>query len=100
MSPFETKVAGAIPISFDAVARHVVLLPDSGALGCAECHAPIDLHQPDQNQPATLLGTCLECSRWFLVLEMEDACRRTLLVELPSADKIREAVEAFQSRGT
>jgi len=98
MSPFKTVLAGPIPLSFDVVARPVVLTPDSKTLWCPECQAPIDRHQPDENQPTLLLGTCLLCSKWFLLIEIEDMCGRTLLVELPSADRIREIVEASDSR--
>ncbi len=99
MSPFRTRLSGPIPIRFDVVARPVMWVPDGSALGCPECHAPIDLHQPDENQPNNLLGTCLECSRWFLVIEIQEASRRTLIVDLPCADKIREVFAASGSHG-
>lgn len=99
MSPFGTGLAGPIPLNFDVVARSVVLSLESGALNCPECEAPIDLHQPDENQPATLLGTCFECSRWYLVIEVDDAYGRTVLVELPGAERIREIVEGAASNG-
>jgi len=98
MSPFKTMLAGPIPLSFDVVARPVVLAPESKTLWCPECQAPIDRHQPDENQPTMLLGTCLQCSKWFLLIEIEDVSRLTLLVELPSADRIRETVEASDSQ--
>jgi hypothetical protein len=97
MSPFKTMVAGSIPLSFDVVARPVVLPPESKTLWCPECQAPMDRHQPDENQPTLLLGTCLLCSKWFLLIEIEDVSGLTLLVELPSADRIREIVEASHS---
>ena len=97
MSPFRTTLVGPIPLSFDVVARPAVFTPESGAHGCPECQAPIDLHQPEESQPTRLLGTCSECSRWFLLIEMEDSCSRTFLVELPCADKIREFLEEFES---
>jgi len=98
MSPFKTMVAGPIALSFDVVARPVMFMPERKPLWCPECQVPIDLHQPDENQPSLLLGTCLLCSKWFLLIEIEEMCGRTLLVELPTADRIREIVEACDSQ--
>ncbi len=98
MSPFKTMLAGPIPLSFDLVARPVVLAPGCTTLCCPECQASIDRHQPDDSQPSLLLGTCLLCSRWFLLIEIEDVWGLTLLVELPSADRIRAIVEASDSQ--
>ncbi len=98
MPPFKTMLAGPIPLSFDVVARPVVLTPGSKTLWCPECQALIDRHQPDENQPELLLGTCLLCSRWFLLIEIEDVCGLTLVLELPSAERIREIVEVSDSQ--
>jgi hypothetical protein len=97
MSPFRTMLAGPIPLSFDVVALRVLVAPESTTLWCPECQAPLDRHQPDENQPDQLLGTCLLCSKWFLLIEIEDECRFTLVVELPTADRIREVVQTLES---
>ncbi|MCA1685243.1 MAG: hypothetical protein LC745_04540, partial [Planctomycetia bacterium] len=34
---------------------------------CARCHAPLERHQPDEEQPERLLGTCGGCGTWYLV---------------------------------
>ncbi len=98
MSPVKTMLAGPIPLSIDLVARPVVLAPGSKTLWCPECQTRIDRHQPDENQPGLLLGTCLLCSRWYLLIEIEDVCGLALVVELPSADRIREIVEVSDSQ--
>jgi hypothetical protein len=97
MSPFKTMLAGPIPLSFDVVARPVVKSPESTTFWCPECQTPIERHQPDESQPNELLGTCSLCSKWFLLIEIEDECRLALMVELPSAERIREIVETVQS---
>jgi hypothetical protein len=52
---------------------------------CPGCHGPIVVHQPDQNQPARLLGTCQSCSAWYLV----DADAE-VMVRLPEGDALRD----------
>ena len=34
---------------------------------CARCQEVLDRHQPDEEQPDRLLGTCPHCSSWFLI---------------------------------
>jgi hypothetical protein len=34
---------------------------------CALCHSPLERHQPDQDRPERMLGTCIECGAWFLI---------------------------------
>ncbi len=34
---------------------------------CARCQAPLVRHQPDENEPNRLLGTCDDCGSWFLL---------------------------------
>ena len=94
MSPFMSMLAEPIPLSFDVVARPVVLMPRNITLWCPGCGAPIDRHQPNEDDPTQLLGTCSHCSRWFLLIEIEDVNSLTLVVDLPSADKILETVKA------
>jgi len=98
MSPFKTVLAEPIPLSFDVVARPVELVPNNRTLWCPGCGEPIDRHQPDENEPTQLLGICSQCSKWFLLIEIEDVCSITMLIELPSAERIIETVEAFASR--
>jgi hypothetical protein len=38
---------------------------------CVHCHSPLDRHQPVDESPERLLGTCCECGAWFLIDEEE-----------------------------
>jgi hypothetical protein len=98
MSSFRTRLAGPIALSFDVVAHPVIYTQESEPLECPECQGPLDLHQPDENQPTKLVGTCFVCSKWFLVIDIENVCMHTLLVELPCAERIREHFEASNSQ--
>jgi len=77
------------PITFEVVTRPVTLMPGASSLCCPDCQAPLDLHQPDEDQPTQLLGTCKGCSKWFFLVEIEEAWNGTMLFELPSAETIR-----------
>ena len=65
--------------------------PGAHSLHCPDCQIPLDLHQPDEDQPTQLLGTCGGCSKWFLLVEIEPNWNETLLFALPCADNIRAA---------
>lgn len=47
---------------------------------CARCHDMLDRHQPSDDQPDRLLGTCTTCGAWFQI-DMRD-CRMFLLPDL------------------
>jgi hypothetical protein len=49
----------------------------------------LSLHQPDEDQPAQLLGTCDCCCRWYFLIDCEPDQEETVLFELPSAGMIR-----------
>ena len=34
---------------------------------CGHCQEPLDRHQPDDDQPDRLLGTCSQCGEWYLM---------------------------------
>jgi hypothetical protein len=79
----------SVPITFELVARAVSASSWTNCLTCPTCKVRLNLHQPDEEQPAQLLGTCESCSRWFFLVEREADLEETLLFELPSADMIR-----------
>jgi hypothetical protein len=58
-------------------------------LCCPGCLLPLNLIQPDENEPTRLLGTCDFCSKWAFLVELEPEWRKALLVELPDSDSIR-----------
>jgi len=53
---------------------------------CATCHESLVLHQPDEDLPDRLLGTCPECRTWFLI-----DCDAEVMVKLPDEDSLRDA---------
>lgn len=61
----------------------------SRALLCPDCRLPLNLIQPDENEPTRLLGTCEACARWAFLVELEPEWRKALLVELPDDETIR-----------
>jgi hypothetical protein len=34
---------------------------------CLECDSPMDMHQPNSDDPEIFLGVCAECGRWFRI---------------------------------
>lgn len=46
--------------------------------GCSRCGNVLEIHQPDENLPKRLLGTCDRCKAWFLI-DLDEA----ILVLLP-----------------
>jgi hypothetical protein len=62
---------------------------------CPDCKLPLNLIQPDENEPSRLLGICEDCSRWVYLVELEPDWRKTIMVELPPGDAMqRELAEA------
>jgi hypothetical protein len=49
---------------------------------CARCHDVLDRHQPDDELPDRLLGTCPCCSSWYLI--DASACVMYLLPDVGS----------------
>jgi hypothetical protein len=97
MPSFKTMSSGPIPLTFELIARPVTMSSPMDALACPDCLAPLDLHQPDENQPAHLLGTCGACSRWFSLVEIDPDCSGAVLFELPTAAAFREVLEASEA---
>jgi hypothetical protein len=48
---------------------------------CLVCHFPLELHQPDTDQPERLVGICRNCQTWALI-NIDDNGVATL-TELP-----------------
>ena len=55
----------------------------SRPLSCPDCRSPLNLIQPDENEPTRLLGTCESCSKWAFLVELEPDWKKVLLIELP-----------------
>jgi hypothetical protein len=89
MQSSRSKFSGPIPISFDLMTHAVSMSPEVSSLCCPECEVPLDLHQPDDNEPTQLLGICGWCNKWYFLVEIESDWNGALLFELPSAGAIR-----------
>jgi hypothetical protein len=81
--------SGPIPISFEMMTHAVSMSSEVCSLCCPECEIPLDLHQPDDNEPTQLLGICAPCGKWYFLVEIESGWNGALLFELPSAGAIR-----------
>jgi hypothetical protein len=71
------------------VVRTIAAGRGSRILYCPSCRSPLNLIQPDENEPTRLLGTCDSCAKWAFLVELEPEWRKALLVELPDGESIR-----------
>jgi hypothetical protein len=92
MKPSHFALGRSSPLAFELVARSVNSNAWANSLCCPECQITLNLHQPDEEQPSQLLGTCDGCSKWFFVLENDLELDEMLLFELPTAETIRAAL--------
>jgi hypothetical protein len=89
MKTSHLEVSQSIPMNFELVAHALNASAWTNSLCCTKCHVPLNLHQPDEERPSQLLGTCDACSRWFFLVESESDWEGMLLFELPTAETIR-----------
>lgn len=75
------------------IARTIVTTRGSRALRCPDCHSPLNLLQPDENNPARLLGICDSCGKWTILFELEPMWRKTVLVELPDEESVHREID-------
>jgi len=76
-------LSGPLPLSVGFVAWTITMGLGTRSLFCPDCHIPLNLLQPDENEPSRLLGTCETCSKWVFLVEIEPDWSKALLVELP-----------------
>ncbi len=70
------------------VVRTITVSPGTTLLCCPDCQIPLNLLQPDENDPSRLLGTCERCSKWAFLVELEPDWRKSILVELPGGEAV------------
>jgi hypothetical protein len=58
---------------------------------CRTCEAKLTLHQPDEDSPERLLGTCAGCGGWYLIEILQDGTEAFLL-DLPNIALFRSVV--------
>jgi len=79
------------------VVRTITPARGSQPLCCPDCCSPLNLIQPDENEPTRLLGTCESCSKWAFLVEVEPDWKKVLLMELPDADTLGRAIEGLDA---
>jgi hypothetical protein len=82
-------VASATSSMLPLVVRTIEVGRGSHSLNCPDCHTPLNLIQPDEEEPTRLLGICETCSKWTFLVELEPEWQRVLLIELPDGEAIR-----------
>jgi hypothetical protein len=74
----------SILLSLDVI--RITSDPADPLVECESCHNPLILHQPDEDLPNRLLGTCPACLTWFLIYGDTD-----VMVKLPDENSLRDA---------
>jgi hypothetical protein len=80
-----------------------VAMPVTGVLPCPEdstwvcclgCGAPLELYQPETDEPQRFIGTCNQCGRWYL-LDWNPQSSEGLMLLLPDHG---ELIGAFKGK--
>jgi hypothetical protein len=87
-------VSAPSPSTLPFVVRTLALERGARSLCCPDCHLPLNLIQPDEEEPTRLLGTCENCEKWAFLVELEPDWKTVLLIEVPDADALREALSS------
>src|SRR5262245_22727434 len=66
---------------------------DATGMACPRCHAYLLIHQPDQQLPDRLLGTCYACRTWFLM-----NATAGVIVRLPDEEELEGTRSASLKR--
>jgi uncharacterized protein YbaR (Trm112 family) len=83
----------AIQTFVSRLVYYSVHLDHLSTLSCRGCDTPLDIHQPNQDQPHEFLGTCGNCGRWYRIESLDEASGVTVL-ELPEMSETRQATRA------
>jgi hypothetical protein len=83
-------------ISFDVtvrVTRHPARSDMQDEVLCPACDSELRIHQPEEETPHRLLGTCTcgECGLWFVLIPTPDR-ECVYLVRIPIIAEFREAL--------
>jgi hypothetical protein len=60
---------------------------------CLNCSAPLDLHQPEADEPHRFVGTCDQCARWYL-LDWDPLAGDGHMIMLPTREDLQAAVKS------
>jgi hypothetical protein len=69
------------------ITREAILSPP-----CQKCRSPLTVHQPDENAPNRLLGTCGDCGTWHLI-EVGPRGTKALLFSIPGMEIVRAKLD-------
>jgi hypothetical protein len=58
---------------------------------CLNCGAPLEVHQPDSEDPGRFIGTCDQCGRWYL-LDWVPLTVEGVMLMLPSHEELQATV--------
>lgn len=56
----------------------------AGPIHCLSCQGALEMHQPDLDQPESLLGTCAACGAWHVIAASASG-QEIIAVNLPRA---------------
>src|SRR5262249_5985205 len=71
MPSFKPARSAPRSLTFELVARPLLMSSEESSLLCPACGDALDLHQPDENRPTHLVGICEFCSKWFFLVEID-----------------------------
>lgn len=59
---------------------------------CLNCSAPLELYQPEAEEPRRFVGTCDQCGRWYL-LDWDPLLAEGHMVMLPTREELLVAAK-------
>jgi len=59
---------------------------------CLNCGVPLELHQPEAEEPQRFVGTCDQCGRWYL-LDWVPHSGEGLMVMLPTHEELQMTIK-------
>jgi hypothetical protein len=65
---------------------------------CRNCQIELNLHQPDEDRPEHMLGTCAGCGDWYLI-EFGKNLREAFLFDLENVRSIRAILASARRPG-
>lgn len=68
------------------------------APSCLKCHASLDIHQPEEDRPSQLLGTCGECGAWHMI-EVSPDGTEAYLFNMPGVEFVRDKLAEARKPG-
>jgi hypothetical protein len=87
-------VQTSLPHEVTVTCQVTPLTRADGELGstlCRACQARLNIHQPDENRPEHLLGTCPSCGKWYLI-EFGTGGNDAFLIDLIEFGRIRASL--------